>query len=265
MNLPDDTAAMHVHGQLRAGCATMQAMLTRLQSSEGTAAEEIHAIRKFTKSLRGGFSLLHLGKTAAKEIQAIGRLLSGSRDAVSRLNTWEKLAWDADPAAAAAIQAWLATKVRIADYRPSPEVSAWCHARLANAQRALEDLPHDELPERMARGQARLRQQVRKCCDALAHGKPKDFHELRKSLKAYLGALEFLPETTVPADPILSELAEMLGDENDLTTMADWLNAHGFTKALVPDLWKHLHKTRRKVRKQAARDAAALLALKAWQ
>lgn len=264
MNHPDDSNALHVHDQLLAGLATLHGMLTRLQTSEGTAAEEIHAIRKFTKSLRGGFSLLDHGKRAAKEIQAIARLLSGSRDAVSRRNTWEKLAWNDEPTAAAAIQAWLATKVRIADFRPSPDVIAWCHARLANAQRQLEDLPQDELPERMSRGQAHLRHQVRKCCNALAHGKPKDFHELRKALKAYLGSMEFLPEATVPADPIFSDLAEMLGDENDLTTMAEWLNGHGFTKALVPDLWKHLRKIHRKVRKQAAQDAAALLATKTW-
>lgn len=242
----------------------MHGMLTRLQTSEGTAAEEIHAIRKLTKSLRGGFALFGLRKSAAREIQAIGRLLSGSRDAVSRRNTWEKLAWDADPIAAAAIQSWLATKVRIADFRPSQEVIAWCQARLGNAQRELAELPQDDLPDRISHGHIRLRQQVRKRCKALRHGKPKDFHELRKSLKAYLGAMGFMPEAVTPADPAVHELAEMLGDENDLTTLAEWLLAHGFTQLFVPGLWKCLRHAHRKVRKRAVQDAAALLAAETW-
>lgn len=264
MNHPDDSNALHAHDQLLAGLATLHGMLTRLQTSEGTAAEEIHAIRKFTKSLRGGFALLGLGKSAAKEIQAIGRLLSCVRDAVSRRSTWEKLAWNADPAAASTIRACLAAEVRIADLRPSPEVVAWCHARLAGARRELGDLPQDELPGRMSRGQARLRHRVRKCCKSLSHDEAKYFHELRKALKACLGAMEFLPQAVTPADPILAELAEMLGDENDLTTLAAWLRAHGFTKRFVPDLWKCLGNEQRKARKRAVRDATALLAAKSW-
>ena len=57
-------------------------------------------------------------------------------------------------------------------------------------------------------------------CRKLDHRAEEDFHEARKALKAWTGALGFLHEGTVKVEPILHELAELLGDENDLATLS---------------------------------------------
>jgi hypothetical protein len=56
----------------------------------------------------------------------------------------------------------------------------------------------------------------------------------------------------------MTDLAELLGDENDLATLSTWLERHGFNENFVPNLWKDLSKARRKLRRKAIRDAAQL-------
>ena len=97
MNFPNDSVTQFAKDRLAGGCDTMRQRLHGLLDAKGRVAEEVHAIRKLGKSLRGGFSLFRLEKSAALEIQAIGRLLAGPRDAVSRLKTWNKLGWVGDP------------------------------------------------------------------------------------------------------------------------------------------------------------------------
>ena len=123
MAAPSEDHARFAREQLASGCDTMARLLVGLIDSKGRVAEEVHAIRKLGKSLRGGFSLFRLGKSSAKEIQAIGRLLSGPRDAVSRLNTWHKLAWNDDASATAAIVGLLDQQTHTAARRPPPEPS----------------------------------------------------------------------------------------------------------------------------------------------
>lgn len=246
--------------QLAGGCDTLARLLAGLLDSKGRVAEEVHAIRKLGKSLRGGFSLFRLGKNSAKEIQAIGRLLSGSRDAVSRLNTWHKLAWNDDAPAAAAIFGMLDQQTHTAARRPPPETVAWCLERVTAARKNLDELPAEDLPARLELGLQKLDRQVAKRCRNLDHRGKEDFHDARKALKAYLGALGFLPEGSVRPDPDMIELPELLGDENDLATLSDWLEDHGFTADFVPDLWHRLTESRQRLRKKAMRDAARLVA-----
>ncbi len=246
--------------QLASGCDTIARLLVGLLDSKGRVAEEVHTIRKLGKSLRGGFSLFRLGKTSAKEIQAIGRLLSGPRDAVSRLNTWNKLGWAEDAAAAAAITGLLDQQTHTAARRPPPETIAWCIERVTAARKNLDELPSDDLPARLELGLQKLDRQVAKRCRNLDHRSKEDFHDARKALKAYLGALGFLPDGSVTPDPDMIELPELLGDENDLATLSDWLDAHGFTADFVPTLWDRLTDSRQRLRKKAMRDAAHLVA-----
>lgn len=255
-----DEAARFASQQLSGGCDSMEQLLNGLLDSKGRVAEEVHAIRKLGKSLRGGFSLFRLGNNSAKEIQAIGRLLSGPRDAVSRLNTWGKLGWDDDAAAAAAIAGLLDQQTHSAARRPPPETVAWCVERVTAARRNLLELPQEDLTERISTGLKKLGKQVTKRCKHLDHHGEEDFHDARKALKAYLGALGFLPEGTVNLDPMMVELPETLGDENDLATLSDWLEGHGFTKDFVPALWKKLKNSREKLRKQAIQEASHLVA-----
>jgi hypothetical protein len=256
---PTEEDARYACEQLTTGCDTMERLLLGLLDSKGRVAEEVHAIRKLGKSLRGGFTLFRLRKSSAKEIQAIGRLLSGPRDAVSRLSTWTKLGWAEDAPAAAAITGLLDQQTHSASRRPPPETVAWCIERVAAARKNLHELPTENLPDRLSHGIGKLHKQVASRCKRLDPEGEENFHQARKALKAYLGAVGFLPEGAVTPDPKMHKLAELLGDENDLSTLSFWLEEHGFTGHFVPGLWKQLEKSRTRLRKRAIRDAEDLV------
>ncbi|RPJ35437.1 MAG: CHAD domain-containing protein [Verrucomicrobiaceae bacterium] len=258
MIIPDETTAQHARERLTTDCETMKSLLLGLLDSKGKVAEEIHAIRKLGKSLRGGFSLFRLGKSAALEIQAIGRLLSGPRDAVSRLNTWNKLGWVGDPGISAAIAGLLDQQTHSAARRPPPETIAWCVDRVSAALDELHALPAEHLPERIGKGMAKLEKRVRSRCRRLDHRAAEDFHEARKAVKAWLGAVGFLPEEMIKEDPLLHDLADLLGDENDLATLSAWLDEHGFTRHFAAELWTAIESTRQRLQRKAIKDAARL-------
>lgn len=259
MTNPIEEASRFASEQLATGCDTMVHLLNGLLDSRGRVAEEVHAIRKLGKSLRGGFSLFRLEESSAKEIQVIGRLLSSPRDAVSRFSTWKKLAWDDDATTAAAISGLLEQQTHSAARRPPPETISWCVERVATARKNLQDLPPESLIPRLESGIRKLGKQVVKRCRNLDHCGKEDFHDARKALKAYLGGLGFLPENAIPLNPTMSELTELLGDENDLATLSIWLEEHGFTEDFAPDLWDRIGRSRKALRKQAKADAALLV------
>ena len=260
MSSPSAEEAKFARQQLMAGCDTMEHFLHGLLDSKGRVAEEVHACRKLGKSLRGGFSLFRLGESSAKEIQAVGRLLSSPRDAVSRLNTWHKLGWnDDDDSAAAAIGALLVQQTHSAARRPPPETIAWCVERVAAARKNLQNLSEDSLAERVEVGLKKLRKQLGKRFGKIERAGEEDFHNARKALKAYLGALGFMPNESFSSDPEMTELADVLGDENDLGTLSAWLEARGFTEHFVPGLWEKLTKSRGKLRKEAINDAGRVI------
>lgn len=238
----------------------MELLLKGLLDSKGRIAEEVHAIRRLGKSLRGGFTLFRLGKTSAKEIQAIGRLLSGPRDAVSRLSTWRKLAWEGDLTTSAAIDQLLEQQTHSAARRPPVETISWCLVRVSKARDQLRELPADALAARMEVGMARLATQIVKRCRKLDQRGEHRFHDARKALKAYLGAFGFLPEGAIKRDATMGDLAEILGDENDLATLSNWLGDHGFTADFAPDLWQQITESRKLLQKQAKLDALKLVA-----
>lgn len=253
-----DQDAKFATEKLAEGCDRMERLLAGMLDTKGRISEEVHAIRKLGKSLRGGFSLFRLGKSSAKEIQAIGRLLSAPRDAVSRLNTWQKLGWQGD--AGPAIFGLLEQQTHSAARRPPPETIEWCVARVIAARRHLRELPPERLPERMGAGLDKLAKQVGKRCRKLKDNGEEDFHDARKALKAYLGAHAFLPPGSVAIDSKMADLPEILGDENDLATLSRWIEEHGFTADFEPTLWEKLSESRSALRKKAIRDAARLSA-----
>jgi hypothetical protein len=260
MIAPDETISLTARERLTADCTRMKELLAGLLDSKGKVAEEIHAIRKLGKSLRGGFALFMLGKSAALEIQAIGRLLSGPRDAVSRFNTWNKLGWVGDPAISAAINGLLEQQTHSAARRPPPESVTWCVERVSKALDELQSLPAEHLPERIAKGLTKLEKRTLTRCRKLDQQAEEDFHEARKAVKAWLGALGFLPENSVEIDPSLHELAEQLGDENDLATLAGWLDEHGFTRRFAPELWNAIKTSRQRLQRKVIKDARRLQA-----
>lgn len=257
MSSPLPSNARFARDQLAAGCESMEKLLHGLLDSKGRIAEEVHAIRKLGKSLRGGFALFRL-KDASREIQAIGRLLSGPRDAVSRLKTWNLHAGDATTTVAVAIAGLLDQQTHSAARRPPAEAISWCLERVAEARKALTELSDDNLDQTVTGSLKKLRKQVRKRCQHLDLRAEEHFHDARKALKAYLGAVGFLPADTVRIDPKMAEIAELLGDENDLATLSAWLKNHGFTVNFAPSLWKLLRAKRRKLQKRVMADAAGL-------
>lgn len=261
MIVPDETTARLACERLSADCSKMKDLLAGLLDSKGKVAEEIHAIRKLGKSLRGGFALFLLEKSAAREIQTIGRLLSGPRDAVSRLNTWNKLGWVGDPGISAAIHGLLEQHTHSAARRPPPETIAWCVDRVSAALDELQSLPAEHLPERIGKGLAKLEKRTLTRCRKLDRQDDEDFHQARKAVKAWLGAIGYLPENSVTADPVLHELAEQLGDENDLATLAEWLDEHGFTRRFAPELRDAIKASRRRLQRKAIKDAERLQAM----
>lgn len=255
MITPTEEDARFASEQLATGCEALERQLLGLLVENDAVGPQIHAIRKLGKSLRGGFCLFRLGKAPNREIQAIGRLLSGPRDAVSRLGTWRKLGWNGNPSAAAAITSLLDQQTHTAGLQPGHETIVWCVERAKAAREHLQKLPEEHRVERIELGVAKLRKQVAKRSRRLHADSEEDFHDLRKSLKAYLGALAFLPGNAASEHPALLEMAELLGDENDLATLSTWLSQQGFTADFVPDLWKTLEKARAKLRRRVMRDA----------
>lgn len=265
MNLPTDEEAGFARERLASGCDRMEHLLRGLLDSKGRIAEEVHATRKLGKTLRGGFSLFGLRKNSSREIQAIGRLLSGPRDAVSRMNTWNKVAWTDDASASAAIGTLLDQQTHSAARRPPPETIHWCLQRVTAARRNLENLPVDCLANRITEGLTKLENRVLKRCRKLEYSGHEDFHDARKALKAYLGALDFLPEGLIQLDPKLAELPELLGDENDLATLSKWLLEHGFSDLFVPSLWIRLKECQARLRMQVILDVLLLQLQKSKQ
>lgn len=258
MNFPNESDARLARERLASGCETMKLLLNGLMDSKGRVAEEVHAIRKLGKSLRGGFSLFRLENSAACEIQAIGRLLASPRDTVSRFSTWNKLAWNDDPPLAAAVAGLLEQLTHSAARRPPPETMAWCMERVDAALMELHALPAENLVGRIAEGLEKIARRTAKRCGKLDHRVAKDFHEARKALKAWLGAIGFLPDGVIHRNPMHDKLAEVLGDENDLATLSAWLDEHGFTAKFAPHLWAAIEKSRLRLQRKASKDAAKL-------
>lgn len=256
---PTDDDARFARERLSSGCGTMERLLRGLLSSHASVAADVHAIRKLGKSLRGGFALFQLEKSSAREIQAIGRLLAGSRDAVSRMSTWRKLEWAGDPATAEAIASLLDLQIHSAARKPPQAAIQWCLGRVETARRKLDELPDASLAERLISGVPKLRKRVAKRCRRLDRQGGENFHDARKALKAYLGAIGFLPEAAAPEEPVMADLAEILGDENDLATLSAWLEEHGFTADFAPDLWKLLEGSRNHLRKESRGIAECLV------
>jgi len=257
MEFPEHPPAAPIRERLHEDCARLESLLRGLLDPKRRIAKDVHAIRKLGKSLRGGFFLIGLQKTAGREIQAIGRLLSGSRDAVSRLKTWTRLGWAESPDLDATISALLKQSTRSADRRPPPVAVAWAVERAIKARTILDETGDEILSRNAGIGIAKLFQKLEKRCRKLAAQTDSEFHETRKALKAFLGALDILPHAPKP-DRAIDKLAELLGDENDLATLSEWLEAHGFSERIVPDLWNHLEKHRTKLQRQAREDAAAI-------
>jgi hypothetical protein len=223
-------AAAAARDRVLAGCGTLRAQLRGLTATGEHLAGKVHDLRRLGKAVRGGCALFLLHDSAGREIQAVGRLLSGTRDATSRRQTWLRLDWEGGARPAAAIRSLLYQESRAVIRRYPPQAIGWCLDRVDSAIRTLRELPEGELAETLEKGVARLQRRVFRRCGRLEPGSP-GFHAARKAIKAWLGALGFLPE---------------------------WLLGHGFTDRFVPGLWKTLCASRNKLQRRVIRHLPEL-------
>jgi len=263
MNHLTDTEAQQVRLRLITSCDDMAAALQELLTAKKNISGQIHSLRKLGKTLRGGLVLLDLEKTAYREIQSVGRLLSERRDAVSRRSTWGKIPKKTRNNTTRAITSLLNQQVVSAGRKPPKATVLWCLDRVTQAKEAITEIEETLLADRIQQGLEKLRKKLRKRAGKLERPKEEAFHDLRKSIKAYTGAVKFLPTGAVKflperdsiIPPVIHELADILGDENDLATLSEWLASHGFTALLEPALWKKLKKSREKLQDQVIQQA----------
>ena len=250
-----------MRGHLLGLCDSMDACLRSLLDSKRRVAEGVHDTRKLGKALRGGLALVGMPRATLAAVTAVGRMLAGQRDAVSRLKTWQRLGWDNAPQAEVdtltAVTAMLEKLAHSAGRKPPQEAVAWAVAHIATVRAALvpqsEESLLEALPEGLRRLKRRLAKRLRKL--GMRHRDEPAFHEARKGVKAWLGAQTLMGQT---ADSNCLHLAELLGDENDLSALEAWLKARGFSKPMAPLMWRHLHERHHTVRIHclAAKDAA---------
>lgn len=255
-----DVAAFARHEVLDA-CDRLKQQLRELRKSREATAGGVHEIRKRAKAVRGGLALFRIGQSAGREIQAIGRLLSATRDAASRQATWDRLGWQEDARVAAAISSLLGQQSEAMSGPPPPGAVAWCLERVDAAQRNLRQLPAETLTKSFRQGLTRLGRRLRQRCGRLECGRDAGFHEARKAVKAWTGARRFLPAGLPRDHRSLDRLAERLGHENDLATLSGWLEEHGFTERFAPDLWKTVGKARHRLQRKVIRHLPSLESL----
>lgn len=231
-----------VRGDLLKASEMMLKRLGGLLDAKGKVADETHALRKLGKSLRGGLVLIEAPKSAVRAVSAVGRLLGAPRDSISRQTTWRRLGLaegsHAEERSVAAIGALLDHYATAATRRPPEPVVAWAEVRLRHAVAALAAIPAEELDDRIRDGKHRLARRVLRRLKAVEK-KPEvvQLHDLRKAIKAWLGALHHLNEK--PASELV-ECADILGDINDLYVLGAWLSERGFTLELAPIPWRAL-------------------------
>ena len=134
MNEVVATVGIGIRERLLGLCDAMETRLHGLRDSKRRVSEDVHEARKLGKSLRGGLVLVGMPAETLLAVQAVGRLLAGQRDAVSRRKTWGCLGWEDSPhahdPAVRAVEALLGKLARAAGRRPPDETVVWAQARI---------------------------------------------------------------------------------------------------------------------------------------
>ncbi len=238
-------------------CGDLQSLLHSLGEKGRDSSADIHLIRKTGKVIRGGIALFRLERTAARSVRSIGRMLADRRDAVSLQHTWSRLEWHEEPKTAAAVTALLAAAAASAAAPPREAVD-WCIDRIAETSAVVSALNPESAAIKATKGWHQLRRNAHKACADLDYRNEEAFHHARKTLKAWTGAAGLFPDDSQKLPEPAESLAECLGDENDLATLASWLRRHGFTRHISPGLCSVVQVARRKCQRAAIRQATAL-------
>lgn len=238
---------------LLAACDEMDDRLRRLIDSKGRVADEIHALRRLGKQLRGALMIAGEPKPCIRSVGFIGSMLGGPRDAVVRLDTWKLLAIEHEVQGSieGVITALLAQQSKSFARRPPAELVAWGQSIIGGIRMRLESAAPAALEDRCAKGAERMLRRFRKRLKkAINKADDRDFHEVRKSAKAWLGGMTLLePGAVPPGGDEVRQLGELLGEEHDLQVFAEWLGENGFSPANVPRVWRRISKVQTRTRR----------------
>lgn len=219
----------------RAGVRQIDKSLKRLSATTDRASA-VHGMRKAMKRLR---ALLHLVKPAMTtaefrrmdgRIKKIGRLLSGVRDIQAMLECMAKLE-SAIPAAATspvgpALRNYLAAKQKAAEEAMQGETDETLRAELQELDKAFAGIKlkgdgFDVLTRAIKTDYRKARHGFQRAYD---RNEDEEFHEWRKDVQRHWRQLLLLepgwPGALRPHIDLVSELAEMLGDDHDLHVLA---------------------------------------------
>lgn len=255
---PLTTTGPSVQECLAAECEKLKQLLGRLPEAEETPTRELREIRRGVRSLRGGFKLLGLTKSTDRDLQAIARVLAAPREAIRRIEIWRKLGWIGDATIAAAVSSLLTQQAGSQLLAPTPAVIGWCASRLESATAALRGAPTKKATHTHG-ALKRLGRTAARCALRMA-ASGSGFEAARKALRAWTTAVAVTGESEAPGLRNTARLAGLLRDERDLTRFADWLENHGFTRKLAPDLWRELKQTTATTRKDAIAAAGEVFA-----
>jgi CHAD domain-containing protein len=238
-----------VAGVCRVGLEQIEIAETKLASGNDVPAA-IHDTRRCLKRLRALLHLVRPGldetayRREAKQLAAIGRLLSGARDQHVMLQTLAKLS-QAGPlpkSAAARLRRLIASGRARNGRQARTDGRAAALVRLKRARKlftgkAIEDLELGHLVDGLEITYAKARKAMRK-----AYAKPSDetFHSWRKSTQRHWRHMQLLspawPEALMARAGEAKELSRLLGEDHDYAVLVAFAEKRGKSAAGAGDL-----------------------------
>jgi CHAD domain-containing protein len=262
-----------------AGTEQIDRVLT--QFSSGGKGNAVHESRKAIKRLRALLRLIKPGMTKAAfrrdeaRLKEIARLLSGVRDMQAMIETAAKLeAYDPAVGAGpvgAAIKARLEQECGGAEKRLKGGATGRTRKLLAEARKAFAGLTldHDDFTVIARTLESDYRKARRGFASAYRLGKDEAFHEWRKHVQRHWRQLVLVApswsKALRPQVALARDLAEILGEDHDLSVLANRVRANAKQLGPAPQVRAYLELCRRRqaeLRNMAEPLAARLLAEK---
>lgn len=252
-----------------------------LEASRAAPEKGLHGARKRFKELRALFGLVGAGDRAfcrkeSVRYRDIARTIAGAREATALIETLDRLVKEFPEACAGGeldgVRAALETRrERIAHDRADlgpvidAAITACGNGRIALAGIALPDDPQLAADVLADGARKTMRHAARALDRAAKRGKPDDFHNLRKAVKAHWMHLSLLrgvwPRPLKSRRKAVETLGEHLGDLNDIFVMRGLIGTEGKAlgeKKAIAVLLRLLKRSERPLRKDCLKEAGKL-------